>query len=69
MKAGISGQKRVTSNSADDEAPAWSPDGAHPAISSERDGGAMYIVHPNGSNPTILLKDPSLVGYAARWGK
>lgn len=48
---------QLTSNTEDDTAPAYSPDGAYIAFTSHRDGnGEIYEMYANGSNETRLTR-------------
>jgi CxxC motif-containing protein (DUF1111 family) len=51
-------QTRLTTNSASDNNPVWSPDGNMIAFSSTRSGGSsrIWIMLPDGTLPTLLLK-------------
>ena len=49
---------RLTNNSADDEAPAWSPDGRKIAFTTDRDGNyEIYVMNADGSNPVNLTNN------------
>jgi Tol biopolymer transport system component len=49
---------QLTSNTEDDTAPAYSPDGAYIAFTSHRDGnGEIYEMFANGSNETRLTNN------------
>jgi TolB protein len=62
------GQVQLTSNSASDDSPAWSPDGTKIAFATNRDepniffcarcNYEIYLMNPDGSNQTNLTKDP-----------
>jgi Tol biopolymer transport system component len=48
---------RLTTDSARDEDPAWSPDGSQIAFRSERDGnGEIYVMDADGSDETNLTR-------------
>ena len=48
-----SGLTRLTNNAADDQVPAWSPDGSQIAFASSRDGNEeIYVMNSNGSGQT-----------------
>jgi CxxC motif-containing protein (DUF1111 family) len=51
-------QTRLTTNSANDGTPAWSPDGNMIAFQSTRTGGSfrIFVMATDGSNPFMLLK-------------
>ena len=68
MNVDGSGQTRLTNNPAPDTAPAWPPDGAKIAFTSERDGNReIYVMKADGSVQTNLTNnrlgdwDPDLV--------
>ena len=55
MNADGSGLARLTDNRADDQAPAWSPDGRRIAFTSRRDGNLeIYVMNADGSGLTRL---------------
>jgi Tol biopolymer transport system component len=55
-----SNQTRLTNNSADDRAPAWSADGSKIAFRSSRDGNnEIYVMDGDGSNQTRLTNNPA----------
>src|SRR5205823_12331282 len=53
-----SNQTNLTNNSANDFAPAWSPDGAKIAFVTNRNGKAqLFVMNADGSNPVQLTFD------------
>jgi Tol biopolymer transport system component/serine/threonine protein kinase len=59
--------KRVTENEALDDHPAFSPDGARIAFSSQREGGVdIYLVDPDGGE-TTRLTNLTATGPGALW--
>ena len=51
MNADGSGVRRLTDNSAEDDSPAWSPDGRQLAFTSYRDGDwEIYVMNADGSD-------------------
>ena len=55
-----SGEVQLTSNTATDNQPGWSPDGSRIAFASNRDGDfEIYRIDPDGANPTNLTEDPA----------
>jgi dipeptidyl aminopeptidase/acylaminoacyl peptidase len=63
-----SNQTRLTNNSADDRAPAWSADGSKIAFRSSRDGnGEIYAMGSDGTNRTNLTNNPALDDFPD-WG-
>jgi TolB protein len=63
-----SGQTRLTYNTAQDGAPAWSPDGKRIAFLSKRDGDhEIYVMNIDGSNQTNLTNHPLADDRRACW--
>ncbi len=61
--AGLTGQTRLTDNSADDYVPSYSPDGRHIAFTSYRDGnGEIYVMNADGSGQTRLTDNSATDG-------
>ena len=59
MGADGSNQTRLTTNTAADGAPDWSPDGSKIVFVSDRDGNEeVYVMNSDGSNQTRLTNDP-----------
>ncbi|MDQ3684527.1 MAG: hypothetical protein M3430_02860, partial [Acidobacteriota bacterium] len=63
MNSDGSNQSRLTNNAANDNYPAFSPDGSRIAFSSERDSGLdeIYVMNSDGSSQTRLTN--SVDGY------
>ena len=60
MNADGSDQINLTNNPADDQQPAWSPDGTRIAFVSYRDGeGEVYVMNADGTGLTNLSNDPA----------
>ena len=58
MVADGSGQTRLTSNSAEDRYPDWSPDSSKIAFMSDRDGNwEIYVMGADGSRQTRLINN------------
>ena len=58
VNADGSGLTRLTSDSADDFSPAWSPDGSRIAFASDRDGNPdVYVINTDGSGITRLTNN------------
>ena len=54
----------LTQHRADDNYPAWSPDGKRIAFTSKRDGNfEIYVMNADGSNPTRLTDNPRMDVY------
>ena len=61
------GTINLTRNVAEDNMPAWSPDGTKIAFISNRDGAEeIYVMNSNGGNVTRLTHTPA-VEYTATW--
>ena len=59
INADGTGTTRLTSNSADDTKPVWSPDGTKIAFETTRDGNReIYSMNAEGSGQTNLTNDP-----------
>lgn len=60
MRPDGSNVTRITTNSASDESPSWSPDGSRLAFSTDRDGQwEVYLVNANGGGLTRLTNNPA----------
>lgn len=58
MNADGSGRTQLTTDPANDQSPAWSPDGTRIAFVSDRDGNAeIYVMAADGSQQTRLTQD------------
>jgi Tol biopolymer transport system component len=66
MNADGSGAVRLTTNPADDVAPAWSPDGARIVWQSVRGGTArqLYTMNADGTDVRLLTNQPGTPGFA-----
>src|SRR5688500_9755926 len=59
MNADGSNQTRLTTSTALESVPRWSPDGARIAFHTDRDGNdEIYMMNANGSQPTRLTNSP-----------
>jgi Tol biopolymer transport system component len=66
MNADGSNQTRITNNTANDWAPAWSPKGTQIAFMSNRDGNwEIYIMNTDGSNQKRLTDNSAMDGLPA----
>ena len=60
MNADGSGQTRLTSNTATDDQPAFSPDGARIAFRTDRDANSeIYVMNADGGGQTNLTRTPT----------
>jgi len=67
MAADGSGLVNISSSPANDGSPAWSPDGARIAFSSDREGGRhIYVVNADGTG-LVRVSDASKGGDGPVW--
>jgi TolB protein len=61
-------QRNLTRHPASDKWPAWSPDGAHIAFTSERDGSDdVFVMRADGSDVRNLTRTPALEESHPTW--
>ena len=61
MNANGTSQTRLTNNSAHDNTPNWSADGAKIVFSSTRNGNLeLYVMNANGSSQTRVTNHPAI---------
>jgi len=63
--------KQLTDASGDDTGPRWSPDGKKILFGSNRKGGGIYLMNPDGTDQTRVLKSPpglaEMNGFTPIW--
>lgn len=68
MNADGTGQTRLTTNTADDFSPRWSPDGTRLAFQTTRDGNReIYTVAADGSAPVNVTNLPASAEFSPSW--
>jgi WD40 repeat protein len=67
IRSNRTGARRLTDNPATDEQPAWSPDGARIAFTSDRDGRqAIFVMNADGTG-VRRLTDAAFANYHPTW--